>query len=99
MKVHFLRIAEMELDSAIEQYESVQPELGFHFLSEVQQSLKRIKGFPESYTPIGKYSRRCLVRTFPYSVIYQYRKNSNEILVVAIAHLHRNPEYWLHRES
>ena len=80
MKVRFLRAAEVELDSAIEQYESIQQKLGFQFLSEVKQSLKRIKNFPGSYAPIGKYSRRCLVRTFPHGVIYQYLKDSNEIL-------------------
>jgi hypothetical protein len=45
------------------------------------------------------YSRRCLVHKFPYSVIFQYRKESEEILVVCIAHMHRRPAYWVGRET
>jgi len=49
---------------------------------------------------IGKYfSRRCLVYKFPYGVIYQYQEDKNEILIVAIAHLHRKPDYWYSRDS
>lgn len=99
MRVAFLKPAETELDGAFEYYESEQIGLGFRFQEEVAHSLTRIVANPISYQQIGKYSRRCLVHKFPYGVIYQYKKIRNEILVVAIAHLHRKPDYWFSRES
>lgn len=97
MNVRFLSPAASELEDAINYYESEREGLGARFVSQVQESVKRIINFPESYQKIGKYSRRCLVLKFPYGVIYEYRKNEKEILVVAIANLHREPDYWFSR--
>ena len=98
MKVTFLKIAEAELGDAFEYYESVQGGLGFRFLSEVELSITRIQQFPFSYEEIGKYSRRCLVQKFPYGIIYQNMEHKKEILIVAVSHLHRVPDYWSDRE-
>ena len=98
MKVNFLKVAEAELDDAFEYYESVQRSLGFRFLTEVELAKARITKFPLSYEGIGKYSRRCLVQKFPYGLIYQYIEAQKEILIVAVSHLHRKPEYWSERE-
>lgn len=98
MNVVFLKIAESELDDAFEYYESIQHGLGFRFLTEVEISNSRIQQFPFSYGKIGQYSRRCLVQKFPYGIIYQHDEQKKEILVVAISHLHRVPDYWSDRE-
>jgi len=98
VKVSFLRPAEKELDEAIKYYESVQAGLGLKFQAEVALSLSRIVGQPLSYQEIGKYSRRCLVHKFPYGVVYQYKEIQKEIIVVCIAHLHREPDFWASRE-
>ena len=98
MRVNFLKVAEAELDDAFEYYESVQNGLGFRFLTEVEFAKTRIIRFPCSYEEIGKYSRRCLVQKFPYGIIYQHIEDKKEILIVAISHLHRIPDYWSHRE-
>lgn len=98
MNIEFLKLAQKELDDAFDYYESELFGLGYRYQSEVAKSLTRIKSYPESYQKIGKYSHRCLVQKFPYSVIYQHRKDTKTILVVAISHLHRKPDYWLSRE-
>jgi len=99
VKVSFLRPAEKEFDEAFKYYESVQAGLGLKFQAEVAHSLSRIVGQPLSYQEIGKYSRRCLVHNFPYGVIYQYNEIQKKIIVVCIAHLHREPDFWASRES
>ncbi len=91
MRIRFLEIAQIELDDAVEYYNYEVPGLGDAFLTEVY----RIGEFPEAWHPCSKRTRRCQTRRFPYGVIYQIRKN--EILVVAIAHLHRKPDYWEER--
>ncbi|RJP79412.1 MAG: type II toxin-antitoxin system RelE/ParE family toxin [Desulfobacteraceae bacterium] len=92
MKINFLEIAQIELDDAIEYYNYEIPGLGDAFLTEVLSTLDRIGEFPEAWHHISKRSRRCQTRRFPYGIIYQIREQ--EILIVAIAHLHRKPDYW-----
>jgi len=95
MRIRFLEIAEIELDEAIAYYNHEATGLGEAFLTEVLNSLDRIGKFPEAWHPSSKRTRRCQTRRFPYGIIYQMRKD--EILVVAIANLHRKPEYWKDR--
>jgi hypothetical protein len=95
MKVTFLKLAATELDDAFEYYESIQRGLGFRFLAQVELSQSRITSFPLSYEEIGNFSRRCLVQKFPYGLIYQYIDSEDEVLIVAVAHLHRKPDYWV----
>ena len=99
MKFRFLAPASAELDDAVAFYDAQRPGLGREFATAVESSLSRIALFPDGYPPIGLYSRRCLVPRFPYGVIYQRRKSEALVLVVAVAHLHRRPDYWQPRES
>lgn len=95
MRIRFLKIAQIELDQAIEYYNYETPRLGEEFLAAVLNALDRIGKFPEAWHPCSKRTRRCQTRRFPYGIIYQIRKE--EILVIAIANLHRNPDYWKNR--
>src|SRR5271165_1861698 len=54
---------------------------------ETNATNERITRLPETWRPLSKNTRRCRTHRFPYSVIYQLR--SDEILIVAIVHLHR----------
>ncbi|MCK4785692.1 MAG: hypothetical protein KAV87_18195 [Desulfobacteraceae bacterium] len=84
MRIRFLEIAQIELDEAIEYYNYETPGLGEEFLAEVLNALDRIGEFPEAWHPCSKRTRRCQTR-------------KEEILVIAIANLHRNPGYWKDR--
>jgi len=95
MKIAFLEVAQTELDDAIQYYNYEVNGLGDEFLTEVLKALRRISEFPEAWHPCSKRTRRFQTRRFPYGIIYQIRSQS--ILVIAIAHLHRNPEYWMDR--
>ena len=59
---------------------------------ETNATIERITRLPEAWRPLSKNTRRCRTHRFPYGVIYQLK--SDEILIVAIAHLHRDPGYW-----
>jgi hypothetical protein len=95
MRIRFLETAGIELDDAIEYYNYEVPGLGDAFLTEVLNALDRIGKYPEAWQPSSKRTRRCQIRRFPYGIMYQIRKD--EILVVAIANLHRKPDYWKDR--
>ena len=95
MRIRFLEIAQIELDEAIDYYNYEMSGLGEEFLAEVLNALDRIGEFTEAWHPYSKRTRRCQTRRFPYGIIYQTRKE--EILVIAIANLHRKPDYWKDR--
>lgn len=95
MQIRFLEIAQIELDDAISYYNFELPGLGDAFLTEILKTLDRIGEYPEAWHPLSARTRRCQTRKFPYGIIYQVREN--EILIIAIANLHRKPEYWKDR--
>ena len=95
MKIQFLELAQKELDDVFEYYEYQQADLGYRFVQEVYNTIELIRTYPLGWSSVSEKSRRCLVKTFPYGVIYQKRENI--ILIVAIANLHRKPNYWVKR--
>ena len=95
MKINFLEIAQIELDDAVEYYNHEVAGLGDAFLNEVLSALDRIGEFPEAWHTCSERTRRCQTRRFPYGIIYQIR--NQDFLIVAIANLHRKPDYWKDR--
>ena len=95
MILSFLEVAEAEFNDAFEYYESEQVGLGHRFKFEVSRAVSRITAHPTAYQMLGKRTRRCLIAKFPYGIIFQ--QADNEIMIVAVAHLHRRPDYWLSR--
>lgn len=95
MNVNFLNAAEKELEEGIEYYNAQRSGLGFEFLDQVQSAVARIKQYPDAWQQLSHRTRRCLIKQFPYGIIYQIR--ANEILIAAIPHLHRKPDYWANR--
>lgn len=95
MKVRFLEAARAELRGGVRFYNAQQAGLGHRFRDEVRATVERIRSLPEAWPPLSENTRRCLVHRFPYGLIYQVR--DDEILIVAVAHLHREPEHWKDR--
>jgi plasmid stabilization system protein ParE len=95
MDIRFFDIAQRELDEAVEYYNTESPGLGEQFLLEVLRTLERIRQYPEAWHPFTQNTRRCQTRRFPYGIVYQIVES--ELLVIAIAHLHREPGYWRDR--
>jgi len=95
MPVIFLPEAEQEmLESAI-YYQSKASGLGIDYLSEVERAVKSIAESPNAWPILEGELRRCLIRRFPFGILY--RVEPNEIVVVAVAHLRRRPGYWRER--
>ncbi|MDO9371814.1 MAG: type II toxin-antitoxin system RelE/ParE family toxin [Gammaproteobacteria bacterium] len=91
----FLPPAEEEMFAAAQYYESRAPGLGVDFLAEIKWAIEAMALHPNLGTVIRGQIRRCLVRRFPYGVLY--RIEAEGIIVVAVMHLHRRPGYWRNR--
>jgi hypothetical protein len=87
--------AELEFKDAIEYYESCQNRLGYEFALEVYETVNRVIANPNAWQLINENMRRTLVNRFPYGIIYAIR--NNEILILAVMHLNRKPNYWERR--
>jgi hypothetical protein len=92
--------ADAEAIEAALWYEDRQAGLGDDFLAELERAFDSIRHYPQSLSLVEDYSgpheiRRCMLRRFPYAVIFLCRPS--ETLVVAVAHTRRRPLYWLPR--
>ncbi len=98
MKRKKLRIqaqAQQEINEAFDWYFKRSPEAADAFLTEIGASLKQIASHPQLYPAYTKNTRRRVLTTYPYSVIFQEKEDM--ILVVAVAHAKRRPGYWRKR--
>ncbi|MBN2652430.1 MAG: type II toxin-antitoxin system RelE/ParE family toxin [Spirochaetales bacterium] len=90
MHVKFLSVAESEFKESISYYNSQSEGLGYVFALEIRKSIERIVQFPEAWNKFSYNTRRCRCKRFPFSIIYQFK--NNEILIVAIMHMNRDPK-------
>ena len=92
MKVRLLDVAQVELGDAWRWYEAQVPGLGSRFLREVRDARNMILSHPEAWHSLGDGVRRCRLKRFPYGLIYAVL--DDEVLILAVAHHHREPDYW-----
>lgn len=95
MRFLFHPAADKEFDLAVEYYETCQTGLGLEFAEEVYSTIARITEYPEVWLPMSINTRRCLTNRFPYGIIYRIKNNS--LHIIAVANLHRRPDYWQER--
>lgn len=95
MLMEILEIARREFDEAREFYEIEQPGLGSLFEEQIKHSLLRIQQYPQAWPQERKEVRRYIVHKFPYKILYSIQ--DDKIVVLAFAHLHRQPDYWIDR--
>lgn len=93
--VTFLHEAKLDLLDSIEYYDKKSFGLGLDFEKEIKISVGQIKKHPKLWMKREDDTRRCLLRRFPFSIVYMYFEN--HIWIVAIAHHKRKPNYWKHR--
>ncbi len=92
MKFSFHPEAVDEFNSAIGYYEESEKGLGIDFTIEVHAVIERILAHPLAWTAIDNEIRRCLVPRFPYGILYSVE--SEEIYILAVMNLHREPDSW-----
>ena len=65
------------------------------FLDELDVIFRRIEDNPRQFPRIDSNVRRALLRHFPYGVYFI--DDSNALAVLAVLHLHREPDMWKSR--
>lgn len=95
MNYSFHPHAEKELEEAEKHYDNIREELGDRFRAETETAISRILDFPNAWQLLSQNTRRRTLKTFLYGIVY--RVKTDEIRILAVMHLHREPNYWLDR--
>ena len=95
MVVEFTEPASIEIDDAISFYNYQERGFGKIFFEEVLQIIELISEFPELWPQNTANTRKATLKKFPYNLIYSAEKDM--IYIIAVAHHHREPEYWIDR--
>lgn len=95
MKVNFHSAAELELEQAALWYNSKKPQLGAELREEVENTIAQIVAAPDAFVCSEESIRSITVHRFPYRILYQIFPDS--IFIIAVAHHHRDPDYWKSR--
>lgn len=96
MKYRLLSPAAHDLNQAVLYYEHASLGLGLEFLDEFERTIRRILLNPLAWTKISARHHRCRMHRFPYGLIYAVK--GEEILITAVYHLHRHPDFWKGRD-
>lgn len=84
-----------EYAEAVQFYTECRVELAQAFINAVEDAIFRIVESPTRWRVIDEDIRRCLTRKFPYGILYTIEPDL--ILIVAVMHCSREPEYWKNR--
>ena len=87
--------AKQEFRAAVQWHESNKPGLGTEFRQEIEAAISRILADPESFVHVESDVQFVSVHRFPYGIFY--RSRPERIVIVAVMHLHREPDYWKSR--
>jgi plasmid stabilization system protein ParE len=88
--------AQEDLDDAYQWYEDQEPGLGKEFIRCIDAKIAKIKRYPLHHQVVQSDTvRRALTNRFPFSI---YFVDDEEIIVIfAILHQKRSPEFWKSR--
>ena len=87
--------ADEEFIDAVAYYEDCEIGLGLDLSREVYAAIQNAVDYPTMWPDIDEDIHRCLVHRFPYGVLYSIEPDG--IFILAIMHLHREPDYWKRR--
>jgi toxin ParE1/3/4 len=87
-----------ELEEAIRYYEAKSKGIGLNLAAKVSEAFQNIQRNPQLY-PFHSDSQvqKCLVRRFPFTVYYL--ELDDHVVVIAVAHQKRRPDYWRFRQT
>ncbi|MCP9835155.1 type II toxin-antitoxin system RelE/ParE family toxin [Cyanobium sp. Aljojuca 7A6] len=91
-RVRFVAPARRELLSEVAYCNSKELGLGARFLVAIEDAHAPALVYPLTGTPASENTRRVFLRDFPFSLVY--RPHDDGIVVFALAHHARCPEYW-----
>jgi toxin ParE1/3/4 len=97
MKYVFHPDALAEYAEAVKYYANQNSNIAQAFINSIEDAVYRIRESATHYPEIDEDVRRCMVRKFPYAVLYTIEQDY--LLIIAVMHCSREPNYWKDRQS
>lgn len=103
LEIRYHPAAAAEVVSAAAWYENETAALGDRFLGAVEATLLRGSRWPNAGKPVviapdgAIVNRKLPVGGFPWAIGYEV--TDEQLLVLAVFHQHRSPDYWIDRTS
>jgi|SRR5215831_13637775 len=95
MRFAFHREALAEYAAAAHHYAEIDPLLGSRFMDAIECAIDLAIESPLRWPELGDGIHRCLAHLFPYAILYSIEPGY--VLIVAVMHCGREPEYWKDR--
>ena len=93
--VRYHQGASADVKSAVAWYLRHSPKAASDFVEELDRAVDTIREAPERWPMEKNSTRRFLLWRFPFSVVYSVQEGM--IIIWAVAHGSRRPEYWSRR--
>ena len=93
LQVYLLEEAQIDVWDAIDYYNSVLPGLGKRFLLDFKNTVKKIKTNPFSFGSRHESFRTANFKIFPYQIHYLIQESDLKIILFAVLHGFRSPNY------
>jgi toxin ParE1/3/4 len=84
-----------EYSEAVRYYTEQRVEVAQAFINMIEDTVYRIREFPNRYAPVDDDVRRCMTRKFPYGILYTIEQDY--ILILAVMHCSQEPGCWKNR--
>ena len=89
--------ARREYLEAIVFYSNRAEKIGAKFVDAVESAIAKIRSGPSRFRELEEAFGGVECHDFPYSMLYNV--GQDEILILAIKHDRRNPDYWRYRQD
>jgi plasmid stabilization system protein ParE len=97
MEVRYLDSAREEAFAAADYYEQQAKGLGADFFAVLNDEVEMVIAEPGIGARYEIGTRRLVLPRFPYNLVYEV--HDDHLLIVAVAHPRRNPDYWRWRHT
>ncbi len=94
MKVLFTDAARAESLEAFDFYHERSEQAASRFLERLAAACDWLSKYPETGKSLSARTRRYLMKTFPYLVIYRVTEGS--VWIIGVVHEKRDPQNWRH---
>jgi toxin ParE1/3/4 len=84
--------ARREIGDAAIYYAQRNQAIADRFLDAVESAIRKIRETPTRFRQLENELYRCRVAGFPYAIIYKLTES--ELIILAVKHDRRRPDYW-----
>ncbi len=96
VRIDFHRAAVAELEEAMDWYAERSADAAKAFAIALDLAVAKISTTPERFSRLDQRHRTCSIDRFPFQVVY--RLEEGRVVVIAVVHAKRRPDYWRDRE-